>query len=447
MTRQIQASAYPRKSFFLDMFTRDISLEDAILDMIDNSIDGLARTDAPEMFKRIGAMDLPDGPARHRIDVRLSTKRIMVRDNCGGVPFETARTDVFNFGHAPDFQPKEQIGVYGVGLKRAAFKMGHRFRMVSRTGKDGFSVDWDIKEWGKKDGELSDWEIPIRRVGGVRTSALRGTTIVVERLRPEVVAVLDGPEFVERLREKIATTYTWFLNKYVTVRLNGLVVEPFRIPFGRSAALKPAFETARYGGVEVTMWAGLYAKGIKGQEERLAGWYVMCNGRVVVAADKSDLTGWGVGTAQQWHDKYRGFVGLVFITAENPLSLPWTTTKRGLHRESPAYLATLNGMRSLARPVLQFLSRQYTQDPEPSTFARKLADEIRPTDVLSLPRESSAFEAPLPPRRAEREMVSVSLRISMSRIRLAAKHLGDPELSARQVVMKAFDAFLEMRGL
>jgi hypothetical protein len=39
-----QANAYPRKHFFLEMFTRDISLEDCVLDLIDNSIDGLVRT-------------------------------------------------------------------------------------------------------------------------------------------------------------------------------------------------------------------------------------------------------------------------------------------------------------------------------------------------------------------------------------------------------------------
>ena len=33
------ASAEVRKQFFIDMFTRDISLEDCVLDLIDNSID------------------------------------------------------------------------------------------------------------------------------------------------------------------------------------------------------------------------------------------------------------------------------------------------------------------------------------------------------------------------------------------------------------------------
>ena len=41
MTNIIEGS--PTKQFFIDMITRDISIEDAIMDLIDNSIDGANR--------------------------------------------------------------------------------------------------------------------------------------------------------------------------------------------------------------------------------------------------------------------------------------------------------------------------------------------------------------------------------------------------------------------
>ncbi len=41
------AKAYPRKHFFFEMFTRDLSLEDCVLDLIDNSIDA---SSAPEVL-------------------------------------------------------------------------------------------------------------------------------------------------------------------------------------------------------------------------------------------------------------------------------------------------------------------------------------------------------------------------------------------------------------
>ena len=41
---KLVAKAYPRKNFFVQMFTKDISLEDCVLDLIDNSIDGFIRS-------------------------------------------------------------------------------------------------------------------------------------------------------------------------------------------------------------------------------------------------------------------------------------------------------------------------------------------------------------------------------------------------------------------
>ncbi|MGA3268404.1 MAG: hypothetical protein ABSE16_16460, partial [Verrucomicrobiota bacterium] len=38
------AKAYPRKNFFVQMFTKDISLEDCVLDLIDNSVDGFIKS-------------------------------------------------------------------------------------------------------------------------------------------------------------------------------------------------------------------------------------------------------------------------------------------------------------------------------------------------------------------------------------------------------------------
>ena len=36
--------ASPTKNFFVDMLTRDIDIKDAILDLLDNCIDGIQRT-------------------------------------------------------------------------------------------------------------------------------------------------------------------------------------------------------------------------------------------------------------------------------------------------------------------------------------------------------------------------------------------------------------------
>jgi hypothetical protein len=44
-TKYAPISASPVKSFFVSWLTRDISLEDAILDLLDNCVDGILRSD------------------------------------------------------------------------------------------------------------------------------------------------------------------------------------------------------------------------------------------------------------------------------------------------------------------------------------------------------------------------------------------------------------------
>src|SRR5437899_9757432 len=96
------ANARPRKHFFLEMFTRDISLEDCILDLIDNSIDGLIRSRGID----ISASLLNNGksaPAKTKlplISLTYSNERFELVDECGGIPFNDALEEVFNFGHA-----------------------------------------------------------------------------------------------------------------------------------------------------------------------------------------------------------------------------------------------------------------------------------------------------------------------------------------------------------
>jgi hypothetical protein len=57
------ASAEVRKQFFIDMFTRDISLEDCVLDLIDNSIDSYLLKHGISISQLIFGPD-PDGAKR-----------------------------------------------------------------------------------------------------------------------------------------------------------------------------------------------------------------------------------------------------------------------------------------------------------------------------------------------------------------------------------------------
>src|SRR6266851_2789789 len=81
-TRYGPVDATPVKSFFVHMLTRDIRLEDAILDLLDNCVDGVLRSKAAKptkekkpSYKEFGA------------EIEFEKDSFTISDNCGGIPW------------------------------------------------------------------------------------------------------------------------------------------------------------------------------------------------------------------------------------------------------------------------------------------------------------------------------------------------------------------------
>lgn len=76
-----------------------------------------------------------------------------------------------------------------------------------------------------------------------------------------------------------------------------------------------------------------------------AGWTVICNDRVVLYCDKTELTGWGEFPVPKYHTQFISISGIVEFSSPNPELLPTTTTKRGIDTSNALYLSTKNIMR------------------------------------------------------------------------------------------------------
>jgi len=431
------------------MFTRDISLEDCILDLIDNSIDGLLRSRNIQVGSSLLSLssngDENVNRKLPRIEVSYSARRFEITDTCGGISRESALSDVFNFGHAPG-EVGGSLGVYGIGLKRAIFKLGSQFEMVSKTMGEGFSVNLDVKKWVEKDDNLDDWRIPLQYIGGAASEQAAGTTIKITKLRPEVVMRLDDGTLAQRLHSIISQTYGLFMGKYVQIILNGRKVDPFHIPIGDSNQVTPAHDDYQDGEVNVKLFASLAARGSNQTwKSEPAGWYALCNGRIVVAADKTDLTGWGTLGFPQFHDgKHRGFVGVALFQSDNPLALPWTTTKRGLHRESPVYLHARNRMIGVARPIIKFLDGMYKADAPEEPAGRAIANQVTRTGLSEIAaRPVTPFSVRVIPGRRPKTTVRVQYDAEMTAVQRIRKHVKQPGWSAGQVGKYTFDYYLE----
>ena len=68
----------PTKKFFIEMITRDISIEDAIIDLLDNSIDGANRLRGND-FNGL------------TININIDNTSFCIEDNCGGFSLEVAQ--------------------------------------------------------------------------------------------------------------------------------------------------------------------------------------------------------------------------------------------------------------------------------------------------------------------------------------------------------------------
>lgn len=435
------ANAFPKKHFFLEMFTRDISLEDCILDLIDNSIDALVKTkniDIASIVLKKGASK-PVISALPTVEVEFSDRQFRITDNCGGISFAEAQNEVFNFGHGAD-PVKGQLGAYGIGLKRAIFKIGNDFFMESHSEEDGFSSHLkDVRGWSEKDETLDDWKIPIKKLAAAESEKDAGTSITIRDLRDEVKMRINDGTVEGRLLTLIGQTYALYLDRYIRVKLNDQVVKPFEIPIGESQDVTPAHDEFQDDGVKVRLFASLSAQ----PKAETAGWYVLCNGRVVVHADKTELTGWSSGL-QQFHTKFVRFLGLAFFQSKNPLLLPWTTTKRGLNRESSVYQKARNRMVGVSSPILKFLSRMYPTDLVEEPKERKVAEGIKPADLRKVASQAtSQFKVTIPATSTQPRTVRIQYDAAVADLDRIKKHLRKPSMPANRVGKHTFDHFLK----
>jgi hypothetical protein len=132
-------------------------------------------------------------------------------------------------------------------------------------------------------------------------------------------------------------------------------------------------------------------------EESPAGWYLFCNDRLLIARDKSHLTGWGEAVAS-YHPQYRQFRGYVFLDGDSR-HMPWTTTKTSVDEDSAVFRAVQSEMFDAlqkAVAVMNRLKRERQQRPEGERPAVAAMAAARPAPLNDLP-ESRTFVLPKAP--------------------------------------------------
>jgi hypothetical protein len=337
--------ARPTKEFFISMLTKDIELSRCIIDLVDNGLDGARKLRRNQDY---------DG-----LSVRIEATRqhFKIVDNCGGIDIDLAREVAFRFGRPTNAKPtSHSVGQFGVGMKRALFKIGKRFLIRSEASKSRFSLTVDVDKW-KRDDEW-DFRFDDYAENLEKNDRELGTSVTVTALHPPVSQAFEDENFQTRLANEIKDAHTQTIEKGLKVSLGGVPLGVRPLLLLQSNELKPAFHEMVWGKGRSEVQVKLYA-GIADSKPSEAGWNIFCNGRLVLGADQSSTTGWGEGAGKiipHFHPQYTRFRGYTFLDSDDTSALPWNTTKTGVDTDSPHYKTVRIEMIKLMRPVVDFLN-------------------------------------------------------------------------------------------
>jgi len=375
--------ARPTKEFFIDMLVKDIDLKDAVLDLVDNSVDGARRLRGDGTFQGL------------HVRLKISDRALTIDDNCGGIAADVAIKYAFRFGRigsAHELDLIKSVGHVGVGMKRAFFKLGRKFEVASRSERDSFDVVVPVDDWKARE---DDWEFPFKRLQRnepLRAEASRGTRIKVTELRDGVAAMFGSARFITQLENEIRSTHQAAMQRGLGISINGIALTTEESRLLASDHLHPAFREVSANGVDVKIYVGIDASA-----PREAGWYVYCNGRMVLEADRTAATGWDGTRVPNYHNQFARFRGYVFFESDDPARLPWTTTKSDVDVDSPLYRGILQQMVNMMRPVIDFLNTLDKEKESGKTVLDGIVNESRSMPLAVLPeREAFGFDAPRP---------------------------------------------------
>lgn len=436
-------NASPTKEFFISILVRDVNLPDAINDLVDNCIDGARRM-------------RPDGKYHGlTIDIEFDENHFTVTDNCGGIPYEVARDYAFRFGRAPGAPSTDgSIGKFGVGMKRALFKIGNKFEIESTALTSKFKMDVDVNIWKTQLGSDGHdlWEFEFQELEIDRKFEIEkcGTMLSISSLHETIKEEFKLKSFVNRLADSLQAAHEQSMELGLEISVNEIQLKHKLAYLLSSQKIKPLKieidfpfnqNTADIGrDVKATIFAG-----ISDPDMNEAGWYIICNGRQVLRADKSRLTGWQETfdnlSIPKAHYQFARFRGYVFFESNDASSLPWNTAKSGIDAESRVYQAAKLEMIAAMRQVIDFLNKL---DSEQDTELTVLLDEVKaasPTKLIAIP-SSQTFVYPNPETTATSpKSVKIGFSRPVEEVGFA-KEFFDVS-SAKLAGEKAFEYFLE----
>jgi hypothetical protein len=274
-----------------------------------------------------------------------------------------------------------------------------------------------------------------------------GVDIVVKELTPGTTSEFKDPLFLRNLRRIIARDYTLHLHFGIRISLNGKAIKGIELSLKAGGEFQPlrtkrTLPFADGQDVEIELVAGMGAAppdsnaADEADGDERWGWYVICNGRVVLAGDKTAAAGWGTEGWPQWHGQYNGFIGIVLFSSKNAAHLPLTTTKRSVDTSALAFRS--------ARPQMRDVSKEwttYTNARKPVLAEFKAKEEATASvPIYQIPmRREMSLPVIEKPKRSGEKVANINYSVPLKRFRTLAEAMGDVTMNYRELGQETFD--------
>jgi hypothetical protein len=420
----------PSKELFISMLTRDITLIDAISDLVDNCIDGAIRLKGRGKFTGLG------------IDITITENCFKIKDNCGGIDKELAQNYAFRFGRPLDAaQIDYSVGQFGIGMKRALFKMGEKFEIKSVSEKASFSIEIDVDKWSKEE----KWDFKFKNIEeGKFSLKKRGTEITVSSLKSNVKERFKQKNFLGDLKEKLELQHLKNISRGLAIKINTHPIASNKLHLLNGNKFTTAYWAKKfkiYGNTVVRIYAGIGMPNLK-----MGGWYIFCNNRLIEGPEQTGISGWGEKTPvriPEYHGQFSRFRGYVFFESKAPSFLPWNTSKTSVDTDSQLFQSVKLKMIDLMRPIIDFLNDVHTESKD--YHSKKLEELYLENEMKSASlknyldiKKSSRF-TPHIHRQKVKESNEVVIRYIRSEDRVEKLKKFFKVSSPKQVGEKTFD--------
>lgn len=371
---------YPTKKLFIETLTKDIEIEDCILELIDNAVDSYTRHNIKD---------------RRRMDLSITSSSFTLIDNCGGISRKRFFEEVFRFGYAETNLNRPTIGMYGIGLKRSIFKLGNKIDVETDDNKNLSKIIIDVKKWmAQKD---ADWSIEpaLDEKSKLGSRKKPYTRISVSNFYSNVKEVITSV-FIEKLKQTIEIYYCHFIKNHIDIYVNRKKLIPFTIEINQEKDFEPAVKSKTIDGVKIKIicWVNSRERPRNQVLRGGHGWNIFMNKRLIIHDNVGSETGW-TGESRKYlpkyHSIYNRFRGVVYLESNEPNKLPLNTSKSDFNKESMIYVRLLKEMANVARPIIDYLSRQY--DKEKKEYA---STENRLKDKIYIKLSDSEKQKPIP---------------------------------------------------